>query len=81
MSLRMDNGSGQVRPKEMMGHDEKTFSWKRWVWGKDVSPRVDSGREGNGTREKMWVREKHVSLGMEEEMGLGKRCSLGRRWA
>jgi len=63
------------------------FPRKRWAWGKDVSPRVDSGWEGDGVREKMWVRnktffrEKHVSLGMEEEMGSGKRCCLGRRWA
>jgi hypothetical protein len=32
-------------------------------------------------KEKMFSKEKHVSLGMEEEMGSRKRCSLGRRWA
>jgi hypothetical protein len=60
---------------------------KRWAWVKDVFPRVDSGWEGDGAREKTWLREKmlsrekHVSLGMEEEMGSWKRCSLRRRWA
>ncbi len=46
-----------------------------------MSPRVDSGWEGDGVRNKMFSSEKHVSLGMEEEMGSRKRCCLGRRWA
>jgi hypothetical protein len=54
------------------------FSRKMWAWGKDVSPRVDSGWEGDGVREKTWVRnkmfssEKHVSLGWRRRWGRGK---------
>ncbi len=39
MSLRMDNGSKQHGPKEMMGHEEKTFFKENVGLGKRCVPK------------------------------------------